>query len=257
MRTQNPTWANNTLDRAITILSAVFASAILEYELGMANPWMNLTASVGAKDSNTSEDRKNKRRSFTPDELAKYLQALSHLNPEAQLIGLLMAHTGCRTMESGGLLIKDVQLGANTPHIQIKYNRIRTLKTRNSVRDVPLVGIALDMIRDYLTKMDASAPEAPLFPRYGRDGGMNAVSALLNGIIRRRLKISDKNLVAYSTRHTMKDKLRALQTPEDIQHRILGHGTKSQADGYGDGNPLVHLQDVLVKADKLETWGLE
>jgi len=54
----------------------------------------------------------------------------------------------------------------------------------------------------------------------------------------------------------MKDKLRALRTPEDMQHRILGHGARSQADGYGDGNPLVHLQDVLAKADKLEQWGL-
>jgi integrase len=253
---QNPTWSNNTLDRAITILSAAFASAILEYELAMTNPWLGLTASVGEKDDSTSEDRKNKRRSFTPDELFNYQVALSNLNEEARLIGYLMIQTGCRTMEAGGLLVKDVMLDTNTPHIQIRYNRIRKLKTKNSVRDVPIVGPLLDDLRDYLTKHQSTSPDAPLFPKYGRDGGMDAVSTLLRGVIRKRLKIADPTLVPYSSRHTMKDKLRTLRTPEDIQHRILGHGSKSDADGYGDGNPLAHLQQVLVKADLLDRWGL-
>lgn len=256
LQAQNPTWANNTLDRAITILSAIFASAILEYELTMSNPWLNLSASFRVTDTSTSEDRENRRRSFTPNELGQYTQALTHLNQEAQIIGQIMIQTGCRTMEAGGMLVKDLKLGTNVPHMQIKFNRIRKLKTQNSVRDVPLVGFALDLVRDYHAKLDAASPDDPLFPRYGRDGGMDAISALLNGVIRRRLLVSDKNLVAYSTRHTMKDKLRALRTPEDMQHRILGHGARSQADGYGDGNPLVHLQDVLAKADKLEQWGL-
>jgi len=85
---------------------------------------------------------------------------------------------------------------------------------------------------------------------------MDAVSTLLRGVIRKRLKITDLTLVPYSSRHTMKDKLRTLRTPEDIQHRILGHGSQSDADGYGDGNPLAHLQQVLVKADMLDSWGL-
>ena len=256
LRVQNPTWSNNTLDRAITILSAVFASAIVEYELATTNPWLKLTASIGEKDVSTSEDRKNKRRSFTPDELRTYEAALANLNEEARLIGQLMIQTGCRTMEAGGLLVKDVKLDTNTVHIQIRFNRIRKLKTKNSVRDVPIVGPLLDTLRDYLARHDATSPDAPLFPKYGRDGGMDAISALLRGVIRKRLKIADPNLVPYSTRHTMKDKLRTLRTPEDIQHRILGHGSKSDADEYGDGNPLAYLQEVLAKADVLDNWGL-
>jgi hypothetical protein len=54
----------------------------------------------------------------------------------------------------------------------------------------------------------------------------------------------------------MKDKLRALREPLDIQHRILGHGTKQDPDEYGDGNPLAHLQEALIKADGLGQWGL-
>ena len=255
LRQQNPHWAENTLDRAILILSAVFASAIKEYGLTISNPWLGLTAAKRKQDSSTSEVRENKRRSFSPDELKTYKMALSKLNLEASLVGMLMVQTGSRTMEVAGLLVKDVKLDCNVPHIQIRYNRIRGLKTKNSVRDVPLVGAALDALRDYVSQIEAM-PEDPLFPRYGREGGMDAVSQLMNGVIRKRMEISDKNLVAYSARHTMKDKLRALRTPQDIQHRILGHGSKSQADGYGAGNPLSHLQEVLVKADSLGQWGL-
>ena len=160
-------------------------------------------------------------------------------------------------MEAGGLLVKDVRLDTNTAHIQIRFNRIRKLKTKNSVRDVPIVGPLLDNLREYIARHEATLPDAPLFPRYGRDGGMDAVSAVLRRAIRQRLNIADPNLVPYSTRHTMKDKLRSLRTPEDIQHRILGHGSKSEADGYGDGNPLAYLREVLVNADKLDNWGLQ
>lgn len=255
LRSSNPTWADDTLNRSLTILSAIFSLAIREYDLDMQNPWTGLTTFARQSDAQTSEDRSNKRRSFTPDELARYSQALSHLNNEARLIGLLMIQTGCRTMEAAGLLIKDVKLDTNVPHLQIRFNRIRKLKTKNSVRDVPLVGHTLDNLRDYLLSLKEVDPNGTLFPRYGRDGGMDSISSLLNGVIRKRLKISDRTLVAYSARHTMKDKLRALREPGDIQHRILGHGSKSQADGYGDGVPLAHLQEALVKADQLTEWG--
>jgi hypothetical protein len=55
LRKQNATWAENTLDRAVLILSAVFASATLEYELTMTNPWLGLATSRGQRDSCTSE----------------------------------------------------------------------------------------------------------------------------------------------------------------------------------------------------------
>ena len=255
LRDRNPTWADDTLNRSLTILSAIFSLAIREYDLDMQNPWTGLTTFARQSDAHTSEDRANKRRSFTPDELARYSQALSHLNDEARLIGLLMIQTGCRTMEAAGLLIRDVKLDTNVPYIQIRFNRIRKLKTKNSVRDVPLVDHTLDNLKDYLSSQKEADPNGPLFPRYGRDGGTDAISSLLNRVIRKRLKISDRTLVSYSARHTMKDKLRALRVPGDIQHRILGHGSQSQADTYGDGVPLAHLQEALVKADQLTEWG--
>ena len=240
----NPNWKPDTLNKTLAMLSAIFNLAIREYELPIENPWSGLKDEVF--------NQEDKRRSFKPDELTRYVAELDTLNEEARLIGLLMVHTGCRTMEVAGLTIGELQLQSNTPHIQIRPNHIRQLKNKQSKRDVPLIDKVLDELRPYLTTDD---PKAPVFPRYGRDGGMDAVSQLLNGVIRKRLKIKDPKLVAYSSRHTMKDKLRTTRATAELQHSILGHGKRTDADNYGQGELLRHLLDELIKADDLTHWG--
>ena len=84
---------------------------------------------------------------------------------------------------------------------------------------------------------------------------MDAVSQLLNGVIRKRLKIDDPTLVSYSTRHTMKDKMWTIRATAELQHSILGHGKRTDADNYGEGELLRYLLDELMKADGLSHWG--
>ena len=174
-----------------------------------------------------------------------------------------MIQIGCRTFEAGGLLIRDIKFDTNVPYIQFRYNRIRSLKNENSVRDVPVVGELLDSLRAYISELgkatnsiDATNPDAPLFPRYGREGGADALSATLGKIVNEKVGLkADKTCVPYSTRHSMKDKLRALRTPMELQYAILGNGKRTVAEGYGDGNPLAYLQQEIIKAEKLESWG--
>ena len=243
----NPTWKADTLNKTLGMLSAVFKHTIWQYELSMVNPWS------GLKDEVT--DRQDDRRSFTPDELTRYVEGLDKLNIEARLIGLLMVHTGCRTMECAGLTHGELQMQNNTPHLQLRPNHIRSLKNKQSKRDVPLIDKALDELRPYLAQRKSDDPKAPVFPRYGRDGGMDAVSQLLNGVIRKHLKIDDTTLVSYSTRHTMKDKMRTIRATAELQHSILGHGKRTDADNYGEGELLRYLLEELKKADALTHWG--
>jgi len=92
----NPTWADDTLFRTMKILSAIFNSAIKEYELGVANPWSGLTGTVKKnRDDLTSEDRGNKRRSMNPDEIISYKGHLLKANLQASLVGQLMIQIGC------------------------------------------------------------------------------------------------------------------------------------------------------------------
>jgi len=53
----------------------------------------------------------------------------------------------------------------------------------------------------------------------------------------------------------MKDKMRTISATAESQHSILGHGTRSDADSYGEGELLRYLLDELVKADAVSHWG--
>jgi hypothetical protein len=46
----------------------------------------------------------------------------------------------------------------------------------------------------------------------------------------------------------MKDRLRAAGVPEDIQKALMGHGSRTVADGYGSGYPLKVLLGHLNEA---------
>ena len=255
LRLANPRWATDTLNRTLTTISSVFAVAIREYELDMANPFIRLVEKARSKDSNTSGTRSNKRRSFTPTELESYKSELATLNEQARIVGMIMVQTGCRTMEAAGVLLQDLELDGETPYIKIRFNKIRGLKTENSARDVPIFGATLDALKSYLAKQKAYSLNEPAFPRYGRDGGMDAVSQLLNNIIRKRLSITDKRLVAYSSRHTMKDKLRELEVAEDMQKAIMGHGTLGNSGSYGAGFARKKMLSILTNAENLDQWG--
>jgi hypothetical protein len=88
-----------------------------------------------------------------------------------------------------------------------------------------------------------------------RDGGMDAVSQLLNGVIRKRMKIDAPKLAAYSSQHTMKDKMRMTRAATNLQQGILGHGKRGSEDDYGDGELLRYMLDEPIKADDLTHWG--
>ena len=140
----------------------------------------------------------------------------------------------------------------------MRPNRIRRLKTLASERKVPLPTNALDILREYLQGQKTTKPDVPVFPTYGRDGGMDPLSQNLRNIIRKQMKVEDRRLVPYSTRHTLKDKMRTLRTPLMYQLDIMGQQKGNEiADGYGDGDPLVYLQQELQKTSELSDWGLE
>ena len=253
-----PDWSTATFNKSITMLTAAFNKGVRVFELAMNNPFEGLKIRNKPAHVSGVSSEENDRRSFTPEELLQYEDILKTKKSEIKTIGLLMIWTGCRTMEIGGLLNNELLLDLNVPYLLIRPNRIRRLKTLASERKVPLTADALDMLREYLQAQKNTAPDAPVFPSYGRDGGMDALSQNLRNIIRKQMKITDKRLVPYSTRHTLKDKMRLLRTPLAYQNQIMGHRQSNEiADGYGEGDPLVYIQQQLQKASELTDWGLE
>ena len=230
-----------SINKAIQIISAIFTLAIREWEIKAINPFAGLKVEE-------LESRKDKRRSFTDAELAAYLSALDRVNIQAKQCAILMVYTGARTGEIGGLEAQDVHLEGQIPHIIIRPNGVRQLKTPSSKRTVPLIGEALNAATIALRAISKGKPESPLFSRYGRPRGQDALSAVLMKVIRGNLKIKDPKLVAYSARHTMKDKLRNGLVQPDLQDAIMGHSRGQVSEGYGDGYWLPRLSEALLLA---------
>ena len=263
LRTDNPTWSDSTIQRAMTSLNAIFNSAVKEYSLSSRNPFEGLGMSKLIKTNSalySGESDEGRRRSMTKLELDTYKKYLLTADIEISLIARFVIQSGCRPSEIAGILIEDCQLGSNIPHIQFRYNKIKNLKTKSSVRDVPIIGSLLDEFRVFVAKRIEIQGTGALF-RYGKDGKINNINGAMKTHHQKMKKelgiLDDKECTPYSARHSMKDKLRVLKTPIQLQHSILGNGEKRVSEGYGDGNPLSYLQAEIVKASELTSWGLE
>ena len=80
-----------------------------------------------------------------------------------------------------------------------------------------------------------------LFPRYIKDGKCKAdhASAALNKWVKKDFG----GLTAHSLRHTMRDRLRAIECPAEMIDQIGGWARVGIGAGYGEG----YSEDVLFK----------
>jgi integrase len=90
----------------------------------------------------------------------------------------ILADTGMRLAECVGLAVTDLKLEGNVPHIDLKPNLWRPLKTPTSARKVPLVGSALWAAR----RVSDAVEGHYAFPRYtdGVSCKANSASASVN-----------------------------------------------------------------------------
>ena len=84
------------------------------------------------------------------------------------------------------------------------------------------------------------------FPRYNRTDvtAANSASAALNKWLRNYVT---KGCTVHSFRHSMRDRLRAIQCPADIADQIGGWATDGVGQGYGSGYPLDVLHKWMAK----------
>ena len=65
------------------------------------------------------------------------------LRVELRVLIYVLIETGARMSEICNLMPEDIKLAHEIPHISIKPRQNRELKTPDSERDIPLVGVAL------------------------------------------------------------------------------------------------------------------
>ena len=159
---------------------------------------------------------------------------LNALNEDARMLVYMMIETGAREAELIGLEPEDFFLDAEIPHIWIRENNLRALKTASSDRRIPLVGISLFAAQQI-------APNG--FTRYHKHP--ESASAAANKFIKNNhLRPTQKHKL-YSLRHTFKDRLRDAGAPEEIMMELMGH--KKSGPQYGHGYTMQKKQKWLLK----------
>ena len=222
-----------TIRRRINSLSAILNYAYSELDLDKRNPFTRLFIRNEGHDI-------FKRGTFSKEQLkVGYDKALAS-GSAVKLLMPLLGETGCRLSEVVGLRVEDIDM--ENDRIHIRPNVSRRLKTRGSERTLPLVGYAKLAMLQALSQ----ANEEWLYPRYVKTGKCNANSA--SASINKWLKRDFNGLTAHCLRHTMRDRLRAVECPMDMIDQIGGwRSVATIGVGYGKGYGMNAIRKVMMK----------
>ncbi|MBC7147370.1 MAG: tyrosine-type recombinase/integrase [Thioclava marina] len=223
--------AGSSITRIFGTVRAVVNFAASELGIDIKNPFGHVyyDRNAGVED-----------RSPLPLDVIHSLQSeCRKIDDDLRWLVALVSDTGMRLAEAAGLLKQDLKLDAPIPHVVIQEHPWRRLKTTSSARIVPLVGMSLwaaQRVHEHVTDSEFA------FPRYNRDSRTNAnsASAALNKWMKPHIP---KRCSMHSFRHSMRDRLRAVECPSDIVDQIGGWQTEGVGHGYGTGYPL----EVLAK----------
>jgi integrase len=158
---------------------------------------------------------------------------LDGLHPDFQLLVKLVINTGVRPVEAIGMELRDIKIDHDIPHLHVRENPVRVLKTPHSERLMPLLGVSLE-----------AAQELHRQRGWGKRLGKNMYAT---SIINRHFKTNgtfDKQKQSfYSLRHWFQDQLTHHDIIDRAQVQLMGH--KFHRPTYGDGKSLAELRDII------------
>ena len=218
----------SSVKRVMTSVKAIYNLGAKE--LGVTNP--NPFTGIFIPDNGTGIERLP-----VPLDVIRTIQdECFMIDDDNRWLVAMIADTGMRLSEAVGLLVDDIKLDAKTPHITLQKHPWRPLKTASSQRDIPLIGSALKAAERVVGQGNRFA-----FPRYCSELKCNAnsASAALNKWLKHRLPVG---CVIHSFRHSLRDRLRAVECPSDIIDAIGGWTTAGIGHKYGKGHDLIVKQ---------------
>ena len=225
---------SSTLKRNIGVVSSIWNFAAKEHGITYPNPFVSM---------HLNKSRPSQKRRSIPIENIRTIQEVCfEMDDDIRWLVALLSDTGMRLAEAAGLAISDLHLDAEIPFVRLSEHRWRRLKTKGSQRDIPLVGASL-WAANRVVEM---ATNDFAFPRYCSSEGCKAdyASNTLNKWLRRYVP---EGCVVHSLRHSMRDRLRAVQCPADIIDQIGGWKTSGVGQAYGQGYELNALHKWLNK----------
>ncbi|MBB4054075.1 integrase, partial [Devosia subaequoris] len=215
----------SSVERVMTTIKAIVAFALSEEGITAPNPFVGVYLN--------RQERAEDRKPISLPDIRSVQAKCRELDDDVRWLVALISDTGMRLAEAAGLLVSDFSLDDPVPHVVVQPHPWRSLKTTASERCVPLVGEALWAASRIVKR---SGPEFA-FPRYNRADRTNAnsASASLNKWLG---KYVPAGCVVHSFRHSLRDRLRAVECPSDVVDQIGGWTTAGNGQGYGQGYPL-------------------
>ena len=83
------------------------------------------------------------RQPITNEDIKTIQNECKKIDDEKRWLIALISDTGMRLSEAAGLLKDDLMVNESLPYVDIKPHSWRSLKTKSSIRKVPLVGASL------------------------------------------------------------------------------------------------------------------
>ena len=221
--------------RIFITVRVVINLVLSEFGLSIVNPFSNVyfNHSVGVK----------KRLPVKPEDIRKVQSECYKADDEKRWLIALIADTGMRLAEGAGLLRSDFIQQDGILCVNIRPHPWRSLKTASSERIIPLVGSAKWAAERILAEPTSSQFA---FPNYndGQRTNANSASAALNKWL--KTKIGPEYTI-HSFRHSMRDRLRAVECPSDVINQIGGWLTHGVGASYGQGYPVGTMHSFLLK----------
>ena len=225
--------SSSSVKRVFSSVRAIVNLAIREQGIAVSNVFSGTYIPEDAL--------KQKRPPIPMDTLRQVQSNCRSLNDEPRWLIALISDTGMRLSEACGLLVSDIHLDTTTPYIDLVEHPWRRLKTGSSKRQIPLVGSSLWAARQ-ISHMSSDFA----FPKYCRTNKCNAnsASAALNKWLKPRVP---EACVIHSFRHSIRDRLRAVECPADIIDAIGGWTTEGVGHQYGKGHSLQVMNGWMKK----------
>ncbi|MDG1208463.1 MAG: integrase [Paracoccaceae bacterium] len=177
--------------RIFGTVRAVINLALSEFGLSIVNPFSNVyfDHSVGVKE----------RLPLQPEEITKVQAECYKADDEKRWLIALIADTGIRLAEGSGLLRSDFIEQDGILCVDIRPHPWRSLKTAISAKRI----------------FTQPGGGEFAFPNYndGQRTNANSASAALNKWLKAKIR---QGYTIYSFRHSMRDRLRAIECPSDV-----------------------------------------
>jgi integrase len=176
-----------TRKRCLGLLRRLFADA-LESGLIKTNPALGIR--LKKTENDVAEDQVPEEWPLKPAEQAVLRSAVGH-DPEWWIIQFAVG-TALRQGEQWNLHLADVHIDGDRPHVYVRFGSRGRLPKNKKTRKVPLFGIGLEAVREWLKILPTYAPHNPLglmFPTPHREPAVDGKRRALGGARRQPAKV--------------------------------------------------------------------